>query len=120
MPWWFWIITHVWIVSFTIIVTVAIHEDEYRNMENWKHLLAVIALHIFAPITVLFGAGAVLWENVIKYKVHEWAEGNYRLKRFFENRKRKKEEKEQVEKDFKEMEDNEDQWRIERLGIKLR
>jgi hypothetical protein len=115
MPWWFWIITHVWIVSFTIIVTVAIHEDEYRNMENWKHLLAVIAIHIFAPITVLFGAGIVLWENVIEYKVNEWIGHNY-FKTFFEKKKLK----EQVEKDFKEIEDNEDEWRIERLGIKLK
>ena len=118
MPWWFWIITHVWAVSVGIIIAVYIHNDEWGS--GWKDIVFGILLHIFAPIVLIVGTCNFLWDEVVKPKIYKWAEGDYHLKRFFENKKRKKEEKEQAEKDFKEMEDNEDEWRIERLGIKSR
>lgn len=119
MPWWFWIITHVWAVSITIIATVAIHEDEYSNIEDWKQALFMIAIHIFAPLAVLIGLIVVLWQNVIENKVRKWIEHS-RFKTFFKSRKIKEEKRKQSKKDFKELEDNEDEWRIERLGIKSR
>jgi len=113
MPWWFWIITHVWVICSTLIIIYQIENDHYQD-EDWKWKLFLVSMILFGPIFVIIGLlGAVIEEKNVYIKIKDkWVFRKLRqLYRYIWNFRMRRE-------DFKECDDNEDEWRIERLGIK--
>ena len=113
MPWWFWIITHVWVICSTIMVFYQLENDEYDG-EHWVWKLFLGFICLLGPIAFIIAICGAIWEekNVWSKIKDKWLFRKLRQfgKWFKEIRNRRK--------DFKECDDNEDEWRIERLGIK--
>lgn len=113
MPWWFWIITHVWVICSTLIIIHQIESDQYTD-EHWAWKLFLGLMCLLGPIFVIIGLLGAIWEEThvwIKIK-NNWLFRKLRqFGRWIKNLRKRRA-------DFKECEDNEDEWRIERLGIK--
>lgn len=117
MPWWFWIITHVWVICSTLIIIFQIENDHYQGEDwAWKLLLGLMCL--LGPISVIVGLLGAIWEekniwSKIKDKIKDkWILRKLgQFSRYIVNFRKRRQ-------DFKECDDNEDEWRIERLGIK--
>ena len=113
MPWWFLIITHLWVICTTLIVVWQLENDGFEGEPwGWKLFLGFICL--LGPIAVIFGICGAIWEEKEVWSKIEDKWLFRKLKQFgkwFKERGARK-------KDFKECEDNEDEWRIERMGIK--
>lgn len=115
MPWWFWVITHIWTASITALIVIGIRDEGHWNVTNWLEVVLLVTMHIFAPITLLVAFTMFLWENIITTNIHNRYAYN-KLKKaidYFKNRKQRK-------KDMIEFEEHEDEWRVERTGIKVK
>lgn len=115
MPWWFWIITHVWVICSTILIIHQIENDEYEG-EHWGWKLFIGFVGLMGPIAFIIGICGAIWEEKkVWSKIKDrWLMRKLRqaLKWFKNYRKRRQ--------DFKEIEENEDEWTAERVGIKLK
>jgi hypothetical protein len=115
MPWWFWVISHIWVMCSAGLFVGMMSDGDFEDQEIiWKVFLFIISL--FGPLTIIFAvSGALLQEKEVWDKIKDrWFFRKIRqtFKWFKNYRKRQK--------DFKEIEDNEDEWTAERVGIKLK
>lgn len=123
MPWWFWIISHVWVICSTFMLVNLVHDDDIKEADNWKKKIFYTLLVIFAPIVIVIALIAFVidetpFQDWLVMKIQNFLDGRLgkwiikKIERFMERKKRKE--------DFKDIEENEDEWNIERTGIKSR
>ena len=127
MPWWFWVISHIWVMCSAGLFVGFVVSEEFDDTIIVRVLLGFLSL--IAPITLIVACIAAWldhnWEDKLKLKDRWFFKEMKKLKDRWLIRKLK-----QVitycvkykarRKDFKEIEDNEDEWSAERLGIKLK
>ena len=65
MPWWFWIITHLWAMSAAGLFIGFLVSDEFEA-EHWLAKTFLVFLCLIAPITILIGVVGSYCEE--KYK----------------------------------------------------
>ncbi len=132
MPWWFWVITHIWIFASGVMITASVNEEE-----PWW-ICAIVTL--FSLPILIIGTAVEAYNEWIPEKYREKIKNNWftricikmlmwcwkytkkpiewmgrqLIRRplkwivFFKERRQ----------DHKLMDEKEDEWRIERLGIK--
>jgi len=114
MPWWFWIITHVWVACSTAMSIHLVEEGDFSREEHWVMIIFLCAVCLLGPISFIIGFTGATWQD---YNIWEKIKDKWLIRKLRKCHKWFKERK-QRKKDFKECDDNEDEWRIERLGIK--
>jgi len=127
MPWWFWVISHIWVACSTGLLVGFLMGKEFEG-DPWPAQLFMVFLCLFGPVTITFAfIGAWIsnkyeWDKVkekwffreMRKLKDRWL--GRKLRQMFKWIKHYRER----QKDFKEIEDNEDEWTAERVGIKLK
>lgn len=124
MPWWFWIITHIWVAASTTLLIHCILDEQLTL--NWFGITVTVFLTMFSVPVIILALLNGVWEEWVpdgfKIKVSESKIMKY-LKRFgnwtlkFPKWVKKLQKR---RKDFKHIKENEDEWEAERVGIKLK
>ena len=125
MPWWFWVISHIWVMCIAGMFVGFLLEEQFKD-EPMFFKVILIFLCLIAPATItvaMIGAwfehnwdkikDKWFWKEMRKLKDRWLFRKLKQVIKYFASYKARK-------KDFKEMDDNEDEWSAERLGIKLK
>lgn len=122
MPWWFWVITHVWVACSTFLFVSLMNDEEFQDIKVWEWIFWAVMI-IGGPITIFCAFCAFLFQEVLPRIHHDkvlnilekaWHSRPMKIiRKMFkwlkDRRKRGK--------DLKEMDEKEDEWNIERTGI---
>lgn len=125
MPWWFWVISHIWVMCSAGLFIGFVLDEQFKDEPNFFRLF-LLGVCLLGPVTLIVAIiGAWFDQNWDKIKDKWFWKEMRKLKDRWLGRKLKQFIKFCVsyrarKKDFKEIEDNEDEWSAERLGIKLK
>jgi len=115
MPWWFWIISHMWVMCGSGLFVGMISDNSFDN-ESKLGVVILLIVCLFGPIPIIIG---VVGSTLQEIRFWDKLKDRWLLRKIIQVFKCIKDYKERRN-DFKEIEDNEDEWTAERVGIKLK
>jgi hypothetical protein len=106
MPWYYLILIIIWSFCNGALMMKFLSDADYENIKSIGDLFLIVMSHIFSPLSVI---------GFIIYFIYDefWDEMIDTIKMYFRMRKEMKDEE-------KEIKEKEEEWRIERLGIKAK